>query len=45
MSALSTVAGKILTANLMQKLSLRSGIYITIADAVIGSLMSLHLNF
>ena len=45
MSALATVAGKVLTANLLQKLIFRSGIYVTISDADIESLKSLHTLF
>ena len=45
MSALATVAGNSLRANLLQNLNFRSGIYFTIADADIGSLKSLHTLF
>ena len=45
MSALATVARKNLMANLLQKLIFRSGIYVTIADADIGSHKALHTLF
>ena len=44
MSALETVAGKVLTANLVQKL-IFPFFHVTIADADIGSLESLHTLF
>ena len=45
MSALTMVAEKILTANLLQKMISVRVFYITIADAGIGSLKSLHTLF
>ena len=39
---LATVAAKSFSANLLQKCIFSLGIYITIADADIGSLKSLH---
>ena len=45
MSALRNVAGKILPVNILQKWIFRSTFYITITDADIASLKSLHLLF
>ena len=45
MSALTTVAGKVLTANLLQKCIFPSGILCYHFDADIGSLKSLHTLF